>query len=410
MAFQILDIEQLNWLSDAELLQYAIQSEEEVKTQFIVEYIDLSEHITGIQYKKKLSFDDIKHLFKYDNKAGEYKFPSFDERNLTIYRMRLNGGYKVPTKGFWWVINSSLNQQQMGLTVVKFKMGKMVRNDNDWRWEKDDKPEFEEEKLFYYDYENHKYIQVFMDKKPNQKKKAEKEQNKRVLNIKEYELRAALIDYLDERMAAIEDKYSVELNSVTKDVQKLSKEHTSNSFEQLFNKFIEFKKYFDTFFSVKLTVKHVDINEFLKLKQGMDSIHKEVETGQASIIEIRKKHNEESLSFVSETHKYFEDVRKVHSQLKNIVAKIIQILEPRIIKPYNPKKEEKLTQQGYYTYTDKRLYPSLGTIELRRYKSLLPMKTTDWEKYEKKLLKELTASKNLNNNQEQRIAEVDLIK
>lgn len=404
MGFIIKSIKELEELSNEELMEYMVKSEESVEVSFDTEYVDVSKHINRLRTKKKLSFDEVSHLLKYDNDNGNYTFIYYDEREEPIYKDYMNGGYKVPSKGFWWVIISKVIPKQLGIVVVEITIGKMVRNENDWRWMKDDKPEHQEEKLFYYDYDNKKYVQVFMDTDKSKKKKKKNENDEpseRELYIEEYKKRLEVIDYVDERMAEMEEEYCIELNSTAKEVKDLFSNHTSHNFELLFSSFLNYKfNYFDRYFSIKLSFNHVDLTEYLKTIEFMDELELTIEKARFRNQDMQIKYNNSNIPYTDSPYKENDELYNFHRYLKAAANEIQKMLYPRVIKPFNPKKNKDISLDGYYRYTLKKLYPSLGTIELRRSMTDLPMKTTDWEKQEKQILKSLNKNTKQNKTSE----------
>jgi len=406
MGFIIKSIKELEELSNEELMEYMVKSEESVEISFDTEYVDVSRHINRLRTKKKLSFDEVSHLLKYDNDNGNYTFIYYDEREEPIYKDNRNGGYKVPSKSFWWVIKSKVIPKQLGIVVVEIIIGKMVRNENDWRWMKDDKPEHQEEKLFYYDYENEKYIQVFLDTDKSKKKKKKDENtepSEREQYIEEYKKRLDMIDYVDERMAEMEEEYYIELDNTTKKVKSLysDHDHTSHVFELLFSSFLNYKiNYFDKYFSIKLSLNHVDLTEYLKTIKFMNELELKIEKARLKNQDMQIKYNNSNIPYTDSPYKENDELYNFHRYLKAAANEIQKMLYPRVIKPFNPKKNKDISLDGYYRYTLKKLYPSLGTIELRRSMTDLPMKTTDWEKQEKQILKSLNKNTKQNKTSE----------
>lgn len=405
MGFLIKKKEELESLSNDEVMEYMLESEKSIKKTFDVTYIDLSTKIEGLQYKKELSFDDINKYFTYDNDDGNYTFVFFDERDLPIYKQVLNGGFKVPSKNFWWVIECKLVKKQLGIFVVMVKIGKMVRNESDWRWIKDDKPAYEEEKIFYYDYENDKFLQVFLnsDKKKGKKKKQEEseEKSEREIYIEEYKKRMEVINYIDERMARIEDEYAHALNDATGSIIRLNSEHTSHNYGQMFKEFTNFKtEQFDKFFSIKLSLGHVDFSEYVRLTKYMNEVAKKVTKASQKNNELQEIYST-ALSYVREPYQNKDDVKSAYDDyMKTTYDQMVRILKPRTIVPFNYKNKDKVTIDGYYDYSNLRLYPSLGTVELRRSLTKIAYKKSDWDRYEKILLSALIRESDTNKNEE----------
>jgi hypothetical protein len=393
--YVVVDIEELKNMSDAEIMEYIKEGEKPIKDTFHITNIILDNQL---RFKSKLNIQEILSRFEFDNENGKYSFPFFSEKELPIYKNKMNGSYKVPAKGFYWEISHEITRKPFGVIEVDFKIGKLVRNDNDWRWEKDDKPDHQEKKIWFYDYAHGVFRAVHLREDNKQKKKQKKSEEEEVsvrdVYIEEYIRRLELIDYHDEKMGEIEENYTIELNkaisNVTSYIKDIDKTPLVSNYKNLLDEFEEFYKYFEKFFPVKLTFKHIDLFEFEELKTKMGELNAEVVSKSNELKLLADKYkNEQDINLTTGPNRDGQDVKDIYASLSVLSNKILSIMEPKYIRKIDWRKSEDIVMQGYAGYTKERLIPSLGTIETRRNKSVLPMKKQDWEKYEKMLLNKL---------------------
>ncbi|HHB1888850.1 TPA: hypothetical protein ACOQ40_005301 [Bacillus cereus] len=196
-------LEQLEEMSDQELLEFAVKNMEDTKKMRVFSK-DTSE-IEGFKKRPVYTFDSIKKYVECDKEKGTLTVPFIDEREIDVFKKVVfsekNRADRIHWKGFFSVLRVTIMNELFGLVTTNYACLKVNRKE-DPRFPNDMNNDRKEERM-YYDYKNSIFQQV-PDKKMKQGEDGAEEHNQ---HIEEFNRRNEMKDYLLERLDEMQYRY-----------------------------------------------------------------------------------------------------------------------------------------------------------------------------------------------------------
>ncbi|GAB6482764.1 hypothetical protein bcgnr5376_55980 [Bacillus cereus] len=407
--YKVLSKEEMNeqFKNDDELIQY-ILSGELSKKPFVVKKRELQEtenkraaeegrepvHISDLP-DVQITDSIVTKGFDFENKDdGNLIYPYYNEREDSFYDLLFQGLKMLPAKGFFWLVDTAVENKPFGMYRTETSISKVMRKQNDFRFPnvkklRDNPREgksYIDEKYFYYDFEEEKYIQVKIE--------LDKEGNPANDETEELYRRRETIDYITVRFSKVLREYREFFIRKYEYIQSKSKDvNNTKTYIEIFTAYRELLTEAKQKLPVKLILGHVDSQEYAVLSEHIDSKISEVLENIAAIDKILKHENTEIVVFTQEEWaiKYKAIFERLGSSFKSGYLK--SVLDFITRRP-EYEKQPKYTVSGYIVIKDekgfvKRLIPNLGTVESRDFFTEFQSSDDKVVEYERKLIEHL---------------------
>lgn len=352
--------EKLEEMTDKEIMDLVVGSYD--IEPFLLKKVDVLEKNSAIKYKEKITKEELLEYFDTKQEVREYSFPFLDE-TTSLYFF---GQSVLPAKGFLWRILAEKTTDCFGLVTVDFFIRQSTRND-DTRFTRDvDK--FKEQKIYYYDYENHIYEQVNLESEGEKKD--------------EYLARVEARDYVYERLGPFEEAY---LRFLTKEVPLLIDKNYKNNdtvtaFE-LLGSCLLFIKDVRNYIPTKKFFGHVESWEYQGLLDRLDWLELQLTKLQFELEDILSRNGDEQVNFVEFTReneytRYFEKFG-------------VLIREKFLLFFFYEKKNGVVASgEGFWKCEDYKLFPTVFEVERRRHFTVEPNRNSQYLKEVEELCRE----------------------
>lgn len=407
--YRVLSKEEMNeqFVNDDGLIQY-ILSGELSKKPFVVEKRELQEtenkraaeegrepvHISDLP-DIQITDSIITKGFDFKNKDnGNLIYPYYNEREDHFYDLLFQGLKMLPAKGFFWLVDTTVENKPFGMYRTETSISKVMRKQNDFRFPNVQKlrdnpregKSYIDEKYFYYDFEEEKYIQVNIE--------LDKEGNPVNDETEELYRRRETIDYITTRFSRVLREYREFFIRKHEFIRNESKDvNNTKTYNEIFSTYHELLTEAKQKLPVKLILGHVDAEEYNILSEYIDSKISEVLENIATIDEIVKQENTEIVVFTQGDWaiKYKSIFEKLGPSFKSGYLKTILDF---ITRRPEYEKQPKYTVSGYIITKDekgfvRRLIPNLGTVESRDFFSELQSSDDKVAEYERELIEHL---------------------
>lgn len=381
-------LEELEVMSDSELIDYVIEGESNKKTI----KINRNQAPWKLRTKRNLTLknEDVISLYDLENKVdGMFYFPYMDERKHPYYLDEktktsrvLQGKEKMTPKRYFRLIDTELDEGIFGLYTTETYCCMVPLKKNDFRWAdviKNGRIDGTiDKKYFYYDYENSVFVQVNRDKYVDMKTgEIKRDKDKNPLDEKTVELlrREELLEYVMERFMVLDEEFVIHFEDTWNILKKVDFDSTSVVFEFL-NTYKDFMEKAEENLKVKMVLGLIDTDEYTKLKLNIKMVMEKVAAGEKRSEDILDFLGVEDFVFTDRKNNGYAEslnyVKYLGTFNENSSSKLLKTLFSILVpKPeFKDKKEERYTFDGYLDESDSntqltKLYPNLSTINTR---------------------------------------------
>ena len=348
-------VKEIEELSIEELSSWMIESMLNVPT---VELVQLLPEDFPVQLDYE--YDDVKPFIEMDLYKGVFNVPFLDERKEKIYNKTIfsTKGKKdrIPTKGYFNLIDSTITQKPLGLLELQVFGGKLVRKDNETRFESLIR-DINQTEYLYYSFEKGKYMKVDL--------KNEKHQD--TINYLE---REQLLKKSLSRLIVAEKRYLEKFDDFYFNLK--ADDGKKDEYKRYFIKYDEFlSKEFEIGLNIKLVFSSVTIPEYIYLSNYTQELREKIKNALAAIQEYENLvESEEEVDFRTFVHQPDSPELLLMNHLDEVKKELLVFRTPR-----NQKGMEKLRGYVGYDLENGLLFPSISEIERRTYFTDIPSTT-----------------------------------
>lgn len=361
-------LEQLEKMSDQELLEFAVKNMEDTKKMCVFSK-DTSE-IDGFKKRPVYTFDSIKKYIECDKEKGTLTVPFIDEREIDVFKKVVfserDRADRIHWKSFFSVLRVTVMNELFGLVTTNYECLKVNRKE-DPRFPNDMRNDRKEERM-YFDYKNNIFQQV-PDKKMRQDEEGSEEHNQ---HIEEFNRRNEMKDYLLERLDELQYRYLRAFDKVyeldhSPGQQKKELIHYYQTWNQFFTEEME------QGMQVALVYNHISLEEYKIFIEVIKRYQPIVQT----------KYNE--LLTVAVNEKGEVDKDWYRQKLESVTLFLIDFISER---------KENSEKYGFFAWEmkdkTKVMNPTISEVERRSYYMDVASKPIDEERKNKVVMEYLT--------------------
>lgn len=348
---EILTATELENKAFEELLVYFDSIKKEL-LEFQLNYVGVDELLLT---KDVITIVDLKDYFDLDHENRKYTFPMVNEYDS--YKNKTFLGHQIlPAKGFFWKFDVDIKYLSFGIVDVVFNVYKMGLATDMKHWS--DKFVFKQEYPFYFDFELKQYVQVNRPTKKEMEEGVSSEGYLEYLNRKELHL------HFEKRLEKENYVYQKNLEEASK-VMGQGGWYTNTKIESvrsLFDRYLEFLETNKKYLGVKVHFNQIDQLHYERLSEHMENLKVRVVEGLLILEELEMEKHTEFMT----TDLYYDPKWKPKTE-------IISGIRDSIVKFFRYRDRKDLyfkVDDGYFDYTDNRLFENPVLIEVENCKSI----------------------------------------
>jgi hypothetical protein len=397
---------------DVELIQYILEGEL-LKKKFDVSYQNIQEVENTKSEKEEREAEDISDFqdLRMDEKivtAGfDFKkieegiaiFPYFNEREEDYYNNLFSDVKMTPPKGYFWYVDTDIENSPFGVYKTNSYIAKVTRKPSDFRFDnvmklrnnpKNDEV-YEDEKEFYFDYQNEKYVQVTV--------KYVKDGSPANPDTEELDNRKRAIRYIMKRFSIVLKSYRLFLEKNRDQLVKSMSGMVSstNGYKNIYKLYLSMLNEAAKIMPLKLILGQITAEEYEVLMKEIGLKKVELYEYLAIIEDVLEKENVSEVIF-----NQGEWVTK-YMQLYDVLGSKDTLGYLKNIKSFITKKQEYdkspiYNTVGYIVVRDElnkavKLVPNIITVETRDFYTEFQSSSDKITEYERKVLEYLNKEK-----------------
>ena len=380
--------EELELMTNAELIDYVIEGEARKKT------IKINRIQVPWEYRLEtgltLKNEGVTLLYDLSDKgSGSFNFPYMDERKHPYYFdnrrnaiRTFQGKKKMTPKKYFRLIDTYLDEDIFGTSTTETVCALVPLKQNDYRYAdvvKDGRIDGAiDKKYFYYDYENGFFVQVNRDKYVDNRTgeiKTDKDGNPLDEKTEELLRREELARYVMGRFMELEEKFVFYFDRKWTQLKMVDLTGTAEV-QEFYKVYKRLLKRASQNLKVKLVLSLVDSDEYSELRLAVKNSLERVEEEEDKRRKILEQLGVSDYKFTDRQYNTLESSIDYVKRLGTFSEKsssgflktLVSILIPK--PEFKDMKDEKYTFDGYLDESDSkvkldRLYPNLSTINTR---------------------------------------------
>lgn len=355
-----------------ELFAYLDELKKQTK-EYKISYYEVDELLLELD-----EIDFAEHLGKTiqsDHKKGEYVFPFADQQKA--YKDKTFLGHDIlPAKGFFWRFETIKKEYPFGLVDVRFQMLKVQLASDMKHW--GESRVYKEDKQYYYDYENERFVHVNTKRDSEEKAK--------------WEERKALYLQLRKRLENENQTYLYQLEHAAKELGDhllFTETNTKILRKKLFT-FTQACKKLTVYLPIKTIFNQIDDQHFEHIKKHLHTLLKEAEECLEFLRDYEEKGYEDIMGSPYATDLRYIELHQSHEthRIKEARDKVVAMFRMK-----NPSVLDTRPLDGYYAYDTNRLYENLVQIEIEQARQLQSETRTTRRNEKANLLEKLKKKK-----------------